>query len=79
MLSSLASNRPDQDGTGDEEMATIKRVTNKQKKIINHILEMGVYAFHFGEAYDDTAYLFDVTEDEVRTCVNYVEAKFFFV
>ena len=58
---------------------TIKRVTNKQKQIINQILEDGVSAYWYNdEVWMDTAVKFDVTEDEVRDCVNYVEAKFFF-
>lgn len=60
-------------------MNTIKRVTNVQKRIINHILEKGLTAYWYNpEVMTDTAIQFDVTEDEVRVCVYYVQDKFMF-
>ena len=60
-------------------MHTIKRVTNLQKRIINQILEDGLTAYWYNdEVWTDTADKFDVTEDEVRACLNYVQDKLMF-
>ena len=69
--------------TGDKqqerkEMTQIKRVTNRQKEIINQILADGLDAYYDQDVVNDRAIEFCVTEDDIIACVEYVENKFRF-
>lgn len=57
----------------------IKRVTNKQKKIINHILEHGLNSCYYDNDFvEDMEYSFKTSREEIEACVEYVEDKFKF-
>ncbi len=61
-------------------MITIKRVTNRQKKIINRILKHGLERYYYDD-FDDTRKLaneFDVSVEVVEACIEYIESKFLF-
>ena len=60
-------------------MSKIKRVTNLQKQIINQIIEDGTNSYYYdNDLVQDRALKFNVLEQDIMACVEYVITKFTF-
>jgi len=60
-------------------MASIRRVTNLQKQIINQIIEDGTNAYCYDECLvEDRAHKYNVVREDIMACVEYVISKFTF-